>query len=163
MKKTYTQGFTLIELLVVIAIIGILSSVVLVSLNSARGKGSDAAIKANLNTIRTQAEVYLDNSTAKTYGTATPAAAGCNYANTLFADQTISSAVQAATTASGGTATADRRCAVGVNGATWAVSVPLKQDATRSQCMDNTGISREVTGASPTLGGGTVPAACPAS
>ena len=58
---TQNRGFTLIELLVVIAIIGILASVVLASLNTARDKGANAAVKSNLNNMRPQAELYYDN------------------------------------------------------------------------------------------------------
>jgi prepilin-type N-terminal cleavage/methylation domain-containing protein len=49
--KSSTRGFTLIELMVVVSIIGLLSSVVLASLNSARTKAKDAAIKSSLTQI----------------------------------------------------------------------------------------------------------------
>ena len=59
------KGFTLIELLVVIAIIGILSSVVLASLNSARKKSRDARRISDLKQIQLALEMYADaNSSA---------------------------------------------------------------------------------------------------
>src|ERR1017187_1628916 len=76
MKKMNAKrngGFTLIELLVVIAIIGILSSIVLVSLNSARQKGNDTRIISDVNQTRTQLEsgyvsgAYPDITAANTY------------------------------------------------------------------------------------------------
>jgi len=54
------RGFTLIELLVVIAIIGILSSVVLASLNSARVKARDTRRISDLAQIRIALELYYD-------------------------------------------------------------------------------------------------------
>ncbi|QQG38223.1 MAG: type II secretion system protein [Candidatus Kaiserbacteria bacterium] len=60
MKKNAQRGFTLIELLVVIAIIGILSSVVLASLNSARKKGRDARRIADIKQLQLALELYYD-------------------------------------------------------------------------------------------------------
>lgn len=53
------RGFTLVELLVVIAIIGLLSAVVLASLNIVSSKGNDAGIKANLSSLVTQATLFF--------------------------------------------------------------------------------------------------------
>jgi type II secretory pathway pseudopilin PulG len=58
----------LIELLVVVAIIGILASVVLASLNSARSKGANAAVKANMSGIRASAELFYDSNAATYVG-----------------------------------------------------------------------------------------------
>lgn len=57
----FKKGFTLIELLVVIAIIGILASIVLVSLNDARNKGYDTQVKSDLAQIRNQMEMCYDD------------------------------------------------------------------------------------------------------
>jgi prepilin-type N-terminal cleavage/methylation domain-containing protein len=58
--KSTRKGFTLIELLVVIAIIGILSSVVLASLATARQKARDATRISDIKNIQLALELYYD-------------------------------------------------------------------------------------------------------
>ena len=59
-NRVLSRGFTLIELLVVIAIIGMLSSVVLASLNGARAKSRDARRIADMKQIQIALELYYD-------------------------------------------------------------------------------------------------------
>ncbi len=133
--KDSRRGFTLIELLVVIAIIGILSSIVLASLNTARSKGNDAAIKANLATISVQAELYYDGAGAGTYGAA---GSSCSTASSMFADATIAQAILAADSANGsGTLTCQT-----VAGATPAWAVSSTNVAGSTWCVDSRGTKK---------------------
>ncbi|MEX2008163.1 MAG: type II secretion system protein [Candidatus Spechtbacterales bacterium] len=75
---TKNRGFTLIELLVVIAIIGILASIVLVSLNDARQSANDAQKIGNLRQAQSALEIFF----AQDNHYPNPAAASsCNEAN----------------------------------------------------------------------------------
>jgi len=58
--KRFSRGFTLIELLVVISIIGLLSSITLVSLNSARQRARDTRRLADLRQVQLALEIYFD-------------------------------------------------------------------------------------------------------
>jgi len=65
------KGFTLIELLVVISIIGLLASIVLTTVNSARIKARDARRLADMRQIRLALEFYLDGNNTYPGGTGT--------------------------------------------------------------------------------------------
>jgi prepilin-type N-terminal cleavage/methylation domain-containing protein len=105
------KAFTLIELLVVIAIIGILSSIILSALNTARSKASDAAVKSNLATLRTQSIIYYDSTGSNSYSPAAGSATGvissgtaatCSLANTFMSDSKINNILFGVDKASGG-------------------------------------------------------------
>ena len=137
-------GFTLLELLVVIAIIGILASVVLGSLSSARESAIEAAIKQNISSVINQAALYYEKNGS--YGDEiAPVASGvCNVTDgTLdhmfepgvengsgeIVAETLD--IQAGTTA---------LCGVGVNGQTYAVSVDYSINGVPTKwCVDSQG------------------------
>jgi len=65
--KNKKRGFTLIELLVVIAIIGILATIVLVSLNTARAKARDARRSSDMHQIALAMEMQYDSVSPNAY------------------------------------------------------------------------------------------------
>jgi hypothetical protein len=112
--------------------------VVLASLNTARAKGADAAIKSNLANLRAQAALYYDNNSSSYVAAATctvsnlgvVGGAGCPVG--LTSDTTFLNGVKAAAAAAGAT--------VNVNSSTsaWAVFAPLKS-VTGTWCVDSIG------------------------
>jgi prepilin-type N-terminal cleavage/methylation domain-containing protein len=172
MKKALSKGFTLIELLVVIAIIGILASVILASLDSARAKGTDAATESDLDNSRAQAEIFYDGNN-NSYGAGatsvcvipepgTPPTGGG--INTMIADAAtkfnggtpvINGAIETATTVN---------CNSGLNAANlsaWAAETPLKAQTGKYFCVDSTGAAKVVV--TPLPASGTTGVVCPAS
>ena len=161
LKKGLKSGFTLIELLVVIAIIGVLASVILASLTSARAKGINAAIQAQLANMRAQSELYysLNNNFGSGYALgAYGGAHGTDIVPNPNCNNTIGAGMFGAPGTSGGLDTLIKgACAAGAS------SIIVQVDAATANkwalqatgvnstwyCVDSSGSSKVYTGTAP--------------
>lgn len=160
-KNQDVRGFTLIELLVVIAIIGLLASVVLASLNTARSRGNDASIKSNMATIQVEAELYADGQTPRAYSTsgaeAGTTAASCNEGMFLAVNSPSIAAAVSAIDAANGSATISLRCNIIATMDAYMFASAMPAGGTTWWCVDSTGMKKVLPAGDP----GNAVTACP--
>lgn len=141
------KGFTLIELLVVIAIIGILSSIVLASLSTARNKGKDAAIQGQLSSARTAAEIYYSNNGNKYRVAAGSAFIACNDTGGVFVDgagatgSNMKAILDAIASGTNSASYSNMDCGITAAGDAWSIAAKLPGAGTYS-CVDSTGAAK---------------------
>ncbi len=132
----------------------------LASLNTARQKGNDAAVKSNLATVQTQAQLYYDDNSNKfsSTGAAVNGTSACDVASTMFSSAAVPPTIFNAIASSNSASIngANTVCNIDATGQDYAIAVELS--TTKYWCVDSTGVERVISAA---LSSGVT--ACPSS
>lgn len=135
------KGFTLIELLVVIAIIGILASMIIANLGTARNKARDASIKGSMDSLRSSGELYASDN------------------DETYTDFCLEPSVDKIANAIEGQGSALSCEDIDVS---WAACAVLRSDGAKAWCVDSDGERREILTTDCNTLSSTVPV-CPAA
>lgn len=126
MKRTFQNGFTLVELLITISIIGVLASIILTSLNDARGSAVTAKIQTEMDAIAKRASI--EQMSSLTYDTV------CG-SNGMATSTTIVNLLTSINTLASSTVICNSDTTA------YAISVPIN---TVHWCVDNVGRRKEI-------------------
>ena len=129
-EQKKNKGFTLIELLVVIAIIGILASMIIANLGTARDKARDASIKGSMDSLRASGELYASDNDESYADFCLDTRAGYDSSVGKIADAVV---------AQGSALKCEDILA------SWAACAQLRSDDTKAWCVDSEGERREIT------------------
>jgi len=133
------RGFTLIELLVVIAIIGILASIVMVSMSGATAKAKDARVKGDIAQVRSIAEMIYDTDGDYDAVCLSGSATSVNTAHGTYGTELTIIQVDVSSNASSGAAQATRTDCV-TSTTAWCYGAWLESGGSNSYfCVDSAG------------------------